>query len=168
MEPYHVMFVCTGNICRSPMAEGILRHMIDSTRKSQNAVPIEVSSAGTVAVDGHPASKTAVQVAAEHGVFIEEHLSRALTEENVGRADLILTMTPEHREYIENNFTGHSKVFELKRFGQVPGKLVDPYVPDPIGLSKLFYVNIFKDIYNEITRVFPIIMEKAKRKQENG
>ena len=166
MEPYHVMFVCTGNICRSPMAEGILRHMIGISRKNQNTVPIEVSSTGTSGITGHQASKTATQVAADHGVFIDDHLSSPLTEENVGRADLILTMTPEHREYIEDNFPGHGEVVELKIFGQAPGKVVDPYIPDPIGLSKLFYVNIFKDLYMEITRVLPAIMERAKKKQD--
>jgi len=91
-----VLMVCTGNICRSPMAEGLLRHMLPETWGRD----IRVRSAGTHGLDSAPASDFAIQAAAELGVDIGGHRARSLDPEMVSRADLILVMEPFHREIV--------------------------------------------------------------------
>jgi protein-tyrosine-phosphatase len=90
----HLLFVCTGNTCRSPMAEAIARAMVSAG----GVADLSVSSAGTSAWDGSPASDPAVLVAMEHGMDLTGHRSRVLSREIVERADLILTMGPHHLE----------------------------------------------------------------------
>lgn len=93
----NILVVCTGNICRSPMAEGLLRQRLAATREG---APIHVHSAGTHGLDGEPAAPLAVQAAAEMGVDISAHRARSLDREMVRRADLILAMEPFHREIV--------------------------------------------------------------------
>jgi len=93
---FTVLVVCTGNTCRSPFAEGLLR------RSAAEAVrtPIQVFSAGVAAVAGAPVSHNAVVVAKENGVDLTGKQSTPLTRDLIERADLILTMESHHREWI--------------------------------------------------------------------
>jgi protein-tyrosine phosphatase len=91
-----ILMVCTGNICRSPMAEGLLRHMLPERWKPK----IHIHSAGTHGLDDQPAASFAIQAAAEMGVDISGHRARSLDPEMVSQADLILVMEPVHREII--------------------------------------------------------------------
>ncbi len=89
-----MLFVCTGNICRSPMAEAIARRLLQ-TRGVRN---VEVSSAGTAAWDGAPASEGAYLVALEHGLDLSAHRARQLTADHVAASDLVLGMSGHHVE----------------------------------------------------------------------
>jgi protein-tyrosine phosphatase len=95
-EQMDILVVCTGNICRSPMAEGLLRHMLPE--KSLPAV--HVHSAGTHGLDDQPAASFAIQAAAEMGVDISGHRARSLDREMVSHADPILVMEPFHKEIV--------------------------------------------------------------------
>lgn len=90
----HILFVCTGNTCRSPMAEVITRHLIAQRQLSD----VQVSSAGTSAWPDAPASDGALLVALERGLDLSSHRARPLSPEIVAGADLILTMGPHHLE----------------------------------------------------------------------
>ena len=87
-----ILFVCSGNTCRSPLAEAITRRLLDTAGRSD----VEVSSAGTSAWDGSPASDGALLVGMERGLDLSQHRSRLLTAEIVSEADLILVMSPSH------------------------------------------------------------------------
>ena len=87
-----ILFVCSGNTCRSPLAEAITRRLLDTAGRSD----VEVSSAGTSAWDGSPASDGALLVGMERGLDLSQHRSRLLTPEIVSEADLILVMSPSH------------------------------------------------------------------------
>lgn len=89
-----VLFVCTGNTCRSPMAEAIARRHA----AERGLDDVAVASAGTSAWDGAPASDGALLVALEHGLDLNAHRAQVLTRELVGEADLVLVMGPHHRD----------------------------------------------------------------------
>jgi len=86
----HVLFLCTGNLCRSPLAEGILKHKL-AERKIDS---VTVSSAGTFALNGRPAAELAERVAAERGVDISGHRVSHVTCEMLERADLVIGQRP--------------------------------------------------------------------------
>jgi protein-tyrosine phosphatase len=92
-----ILMVCTGNICRSPMAEGFLRAAL--VERLGEAAPV-VTSAGTAGWDGSGAMIDSIRSAQERGVDIRTHLARRLTAEMLEEADLILCMAAEHREAI--------------------------------------------------------------------
>ncbi len=89
--------VCTGNICRSPMAAGLLRHRLPPALQGR----VVVNSAGTHALHGHQAEPLAVKTMAAAGIDIRDHRARHITREMVRRADLILTMEQAHLETIQ-------------------------------------------------------------------
>src|SRR5688572_6685099 len=89
-----ILFVCTGNICRSPMAEGLFRH---ATRGRGD---FRVTSAGVGAVEGLPPSEHAVYALLELGIDISKQRSRMLTPELVDEADYIFGMTHSHVDTI--------------------------------------------------------------------
>jgi protein-tyrosine phosphatase len=86
-----ILVICTGNTCRSPMAEALLRHHLVA-----HGHEIEVASAGTLGWSGKPATDHAVTVLAERGVRIGSHESRKLTRELLDNSDLVIAMTRQH------------------------------------------------------------------------
>ena len=103
------LFVCTGNTCRSPMAEGLFRNRIAARMQCSEEELVErgiiVVSAGLAAYPGSPASREAVQLLkAENNIDLRDHASQPVTEELLFRSDLIITMTAAHREAIINTF----------------------------------------------------------------
>src|SRR5213593_2640211 len=146
-----VLFVCTGNICRSPIAEGLFRRLIG------NRNDIEVLSAGVHAVRGQPPSLYAVQVCAEEGADIGDLRSQPLTAALVDRATHIFAMTGAHLETIQTVFPqGAEKSFLLREFEE-PGTTVWRDVPDPIGLGREVYEDCARIIKNALPSVLAFV-----------
>jgi len=95
-----VIVVCTGNVCRSPIAEGLLRR---ATEHRTVGAPITVSSAGTAGWEGSPAMSEAVEAAAEREVDISGHVATRLRPGMAAVADLVLCMAAEHRDQIASD-----------------------------------------------------------------
>jgi|SRR5687767_1299527 len=89
---YNLLFVCTGNTCRSPLAAAIARHALEE----RGWTHVSVRSAGVAAGGASPASEGALDVAGEHGLDLRDHRSQSLTPELIDWADLILAMGPSH------------------------------------------------------------------------
>ena len=87
----NIVFVCSANICRSPMAELIGRRLLDEAGPA-----CIVSSAGTLGMEGHPAATNAREALFEIGLDLEEHRSRVVTAQIVEDADALVVMSPEH------------------------------------------------------------------------
>ncbi|MGI6096727.1 MAG: low molecular weight protein arginine phosphatase [Dethiobacteria bacterium] len=145
-----ILFVCTGNTCRSALAHGLLQQ-----KARDNAGPqIEVKSAGLAALEGLPAADFALEVLQEKGIDFFTHRSRLLTSELVEEADLILVMTRAHKEEL------------LKRFPEARQKthLLSTYaageedeIPDPIGGAKDEYINVAKKIEEYLEKLWPLL-----------
>lgn len=93
---WNLLYVCTGNTCRSPLAHAITEHLL----AERGWTHVSVRSAGTAATEGMPASENAVAIAGEHGVPLDAHRSTELTPALLDWADLVLVMTPSQYETV--------------------------------------------------------------------
>lgn len=121
-----ILFVCTGNLCRSPMAAGLLRKRLAEAGLDPQH---DVASAGTWALDGQPATESAVAVMRERGIDISDHVAQTVRAEHIVRADLILVMSREHEIMIRNTWPQYS--WKVHRLSEMVGKRKD--VKDPYG-----------------------------------
>ena len=125
----HILIVCTGNICRSPMAEGLLKSMWP---RNLNPQPV-IYSAGTHAMEGLPAELYAIRAVSAYGVDIRVHHSRALAPALMKKADLILAMEQQHVDFIRNATRGRAGNVGLLGGFNAAGTPVE--IPDPYGGS---------------------------------
>jgi protein-tyrosine-phosphatase len=142
-----ILFVCTGNTCRSAIAEALARKVIIERGLSD----VEIQSAGTSAWDGAPASDGALLVGMERGLDLSQHRSQTLTRELVGDADLVLAMGPHHLERIEA-LGGGARSYLLTDFAS-HGASARP-VNDPIGAELEVYRATADELEQEVRRVF--------------
>ncbi len=147
-----VLFVCTGNLCRSPMAEGLLQHKLALADLADRH---EVHSVGVWALDGRPASPNAVAVMAERGIDIQDHTARSITASDVAEADLILVMSREHAEVIRNTWPQYD--WQVYLLSEMAGKRKD--VEDPYGGSIEEYRACADVIARYMDQGFPRILE---------
>ena len=130
----HLLVVCVGNICRSPMAEGLLAVAL----RGQEDITVE--SAGLGALVGYPASDFAVELMGERGIDITSHRARQLDPDMVSAADLILVMELGHKKAIdEMDRAARGKVHRL-------GEWQDREISDPYRQSKAVFAEVLKNI----------------------
>ncbi|MEP7029178.1 MAG: low molecular weight phosphotyrosine protein phosphatase [Candidatus Eisenbacteria bacterium] len=159
--PFRVLFVCTGNTCRSPLAEVALRRAL-----GEIAARVEVRSAGVAASNGAPASSLSRAVALQHGLDLERHSSRRLDAATLADVDLVLLMDPGDRARVEALAGDRGvEIFALGDFGR--SQPAGEAIPDPFGGSPGAYEATLQRIEGHLERVVPYI-EAAVREREPG
>ena len=137
-QPYRLLFVCTGNTCRSPLAEAIAAREI--LRRGWSAV--EVASAGTAAYPGGSASEGSLRAAARNGLDLSAHRSRPLSPELIAWADVVLTMSASHLAQAHAAGATHADLLPHFATGDEGG------VPDPFGGSDEIYEDTYRALHD--------------------
>lgn len=150
-----ITFVCTGNTCRSPMAEKLFMHAIQA--QEQPICLLRAFSAGVSAFDGCPPSPNAVKALKDCGLDISSHQSRSLSQKIVDKSIAIFCMTNVHRRVILQEFNvDEEKVHLLRDF--MPIK--DKDIPDPFGRS----LEAYKVCRDNIVEAIPSVINFLKTK----
>jgi protein-tyrosine-phosphatase len=120
-----ILFVCTGNTCRSPIAQAMASYLA-----GKMDVPIEADSAGLMVIPGSKVSKYSVDAVTEYGIDISSHIPKAITSELLDNADLIITMTKAQKDLIIKSIPYYSE--KVKNLGEysINGDITDPYGAD--------------------------------------
>jgi protein arginine phosphatase len=152
-----ILLVCTGNICRSPLAAALLQRAL----AERGIEGIEVSSAGTGAWDGAPVSEGAYLVGLEQGLDLSAHRARLLTRDLVERSDVILTMARHHRARVDE-LGGGGHVFV---FGEYAGRAGEgAEVSDPFGGD----LNVYRATCVELTALVAAAVDRIVTEAGRG
>jgi L-threonylcarbamoyladenylate synthase len=156
---FSVNFVCSGNICRSPMAEGIFKKMIEKTRFKDI---IEVRSAGTLDLSNVHAHDFSIKVGDDNGVDLSHHRARHINKRIIEDSDLIFCLAMNHLTYLKSHYPNYKNKFFLLKEWKREKRLSNPSIADPIGHDLKFFNETHNEITTELKRIFPEVMSLMK------
>ncbi len=162
---FKIVYVCTGNICRTPMAVALTQKKI----KEENLTNIiEVDSVGVWAADGAPASENTRRVCQEQGLDCSQHRAKSVDLLTLKDADLVLCMAEKHKRDLLAIFPHYKqKIYTLKEFAH-PAPPVHRSIDDPYGLKIEAYRRTFQEIAGEVDRFWETIKQLALQKVKSS
>ena len=157
-EMKHVLFVCTGNTCRSPMMEGLFRRAVADRNDYQ------VSSAGVAASKGAPSNPETVALLKRRNASLEDFSSKQITDAVLNDATHVFAMTHSHLQTLEAQFPDHADKFYLVcEFVDIPDQGIGTDVLDPIGLGRRAYEEVAGMFDAAIPTIIAYIDQTAKQ-----
>ncbi len=168
MMIFNILFVCTGNTCRSPMCEAYFRHLCTNDGKKDN---VKVSSAGVFAAEGASASEQAQAVMQEIGLDLSRFHSTVLTEDLLHRADLVIVMTSGHKRHV--GILCHEALAKTRLLGEFAADAGGNDIQDPFGGDLAVYRECFcemkvalDNLFHELNRMIAEKIEKSTSKEK--
>lgn len=147
------MFICTGNICRSAMAEAMLKKML----KDQNRTDIEVCSSGIYADTGESSTQDATEVMEEYQIDLKEHRATNIKESQIEKMDLILCATMSHKIAVLQAYPElKEKVYTMKEYAGLAKEKENYDIADPWGYN----IHVYRKCANEIEECLKQIIKK--------
>lgn len=143
-HPPRLLFVCSGNLCRSPMAEGLARHLAEQRR-----LDLHADSAGTLDIEGRAPPPNAIAVMQRRGLSIHDHRSKGLRREHIAWADHVLVMTLDHAAVAHERDPSAGE--KIKLLGPYGGQSTE--IDDPIGWWRPTYEKVCRQLERCIDRL---------------
>jgi protein-tyrosine-phosphatase len=149
-----VVFICTANVCRSPMAEKLFE---EALTKSSSKQKISVFSAGISAMDGDKASDNSIDACKEVGLDLSDHRSAAITRATIENASVIFCMTESHRALLHMYFElpEDSPIFLMREFMEDGSR----ELPDPYGQS----LDVYRECRNDMVETLPSLINWVEK-----
>jgi protein arginine phosphatase len=141
-----VLFVCTANICRSPMAKAIFDGLAED-----NGLPFRAESAGIAALEGRPIAPNAQAALEEIGIYPRSHSARRVSGAMVGEAEVVLTMTPQHAATLRR--LGSNAAGGIHALPEYAMGVQGEGIPDPYGLTLAAYRSTLRQLYEHVEYV---------------
>lgn len=150
-----IMFICTGNICRSAMAEGMMKKLVNDNKIKD----IEIYSCGIYAETGDYSTYNAIEAANLYGADISNHRATNIRDSKIEEMDVILCATTSHKQNVLFLYPSlNGKVFTMKEYAGLDNKGNDMDINDPWGYD----LNVYYNCAQEIEECLEIIVEKIK------
>jgi protein-tyrosine phosphatase len=141
-----ILFVCTANICRSPMAQAIFDALAED-----EGLPFRAESAGTAALEGKPMAPNAAAALEEVGIYPGPHSARQVSEAMVEEAELVLAMTPQHAAMLRR--LGSNPAGGIHVLPEYAMSVRGEGIPDPYGLTMATYRSTLRQLCEHVERV---------------